>query len=74
VALVLMVDSTDVTPLALIELSFPTPPSVILVLTNLSPCFLIFYVFWRSSVVDQVFSLQVVFLHGHGYVVGGVLV
>jgi hypothetical protein len=39
VALVLMVDSTDVTPLALIELSVPTPPSVILVLTNSSPCF-----------------------------------
>jgi hypothetical protein len=37
--LVLMVDSTDVTPLALIELSVPTPPSVILVLTNSSPCF-----------------------------------
>jgi hypothetical protein len=38
-ALVLMVDSTDVTPLALIELSVPTPSSVILVLTNPSPCF-----------------------------------
>jgi hypothetical protein len=31
-------------------------------------------VFLRRSVVDQVFSLQVVFLHGCRYVVGGVLV
>jgi hypothetical protein len=34
-----MVDSTDVTPLALIELLVPTPSSVILILTNSSPCF-----------------------------------
>jgi hypothetical protein len=37
--LVPMVNSTDVTPLALIELSVPTPPSVILGLANSSPCF-----------------------------------
>jgi hypothetical protein len=34
-----MVNSTDVTRLALIELSVPTPPSVVLVLANLSPYF-----------------------------------
>jgi hypothetical protein len=34
-----MVDSTDVIPLDLVEMSVPTPPSVILVLTNSSPCF-----------------------------------
>jgi hypothetical protein len=39
VALVPMVDSTDLTPLALIELLVPIPPSAKLVLTNSSPCF-----------------------------------
>jgi hypothetical protein len=34
-----MVDSTDVTLLALIELSVPTPSSVIAILTNPSPYF-----------------------------------
>jgi hypothetical protein len=31
-------------------------------------------VFWRSFVVDQVFSLRAVFLHGCWYVVAGVMV
>jgi hypothetical protein len=38
-ALVPMVDSTDLTPLALIELLVPIPLSAILVLTNSSPRF-----------------------------------
>jgi hypothetical protein len=37
--LVPMVNSTDVTPLASIELSVPTLSRVILVLANSSPCF-----------------------------------